>query len=91
MNGNVSQNVFISVLSTVGITPKLMFDQEPVIIFLYRLVKLDKVQHISSEYFKFIESFANIYVKRNRIFIPESMQELEAILENLDSKRNEII
>lgn len=86
MNADVSQNVFISVLSTVGITPKLMFDQEPVVIFLYKIIKLDKMKYIGSELFKFVEDFENTYSDPGRIFIPESMEELEEILERLDSE-----
>ncbi len=37
LNGDVSENVFISGLSTASVMPKLMFDQEPVVIFLYKI------------------------------------------------------
>ncbi len=79
MNANMSNNVFISVISTVGITPKLMFDQEPIVIFLYKIIKLDKITHIGSELFEFIEDFESTYTDSDRIFIPESMQELNDV------------
>lgn len=91
MNNNVSNNVFISVLSTVGVAPKLMFDQEPVVIFLYKIISLDKLKYVGSNFFIFIENFTNIYIDPDRIFIPESMQELEEILKNLDSKKSETV
>lgn len=85
MNSDVSDNVFISVLSTAGIAPKLMFGQEPVIIFLYKIIRLDKLKQVGSSFFTFIENFTKTYTDPDRIFIPESMQELEEILKKLDS------
>ncbi|MEA3521788.1 MAG: polysialyltransferase family glycosyltransferase [Campylobacterota bacterium] len=43
LNGDVSKNVFISGLSAASVMPKLMFDQEPVVIFLYKIFELDKL------------------------------------------------
>lgn len=91
LNANVSDNVFISVLSTVGIAPKLMFDQEPVVIFLYKIISLGKLKHIGNDFFMFIEAFKDTYTNPDRIFIPESMQELEEILKSLDFKRSETV
>ena len=88
MNADVSNNVFIAVLSTVGITPKLMFDQEPVIIFLYKIIKLDKMKYIGRDFFNFIEELENTYTDPSRIYIPESMQELEEILDKLNSENS---
>lgn len=84
MNSNVSNNVLISVISTVGIAPKLMFNQEPIVIFLYKIIKLDKIIHIGSELFEFIEDFEGTYSDSDRIFIPESMQELNDILVKIE-------
>ena len=83
LNTDVSQNVFISIMSTVGISPKLMFNQEPVVIYLYKLLNIDKTKF--GEYFDFLEAFSHSYTKPNQFFIPESIQELKLILKNLNS------
>jgi len=88
LNRDVSDNVFISVLSTVGVAPKLMFGQEPVVIFLYKIITLDTLKHVGSHIFTFIENFKQTYSNPERIFIPESMQELEEILEKLELKKS---
>lgn len=90
LNADVSQNVLISVLSTASITPKLMFGQEPIIIFLYKLVNFDTIKHIDDMYFRFIENFVATYIRPDRVFIPKSLDELEEILKVLssDSKQN---
>lgn len=88
MNADMSNNVFISILSTVGITPKLMFDQEPVVIFLYKIIKLDKKKYLWRNYFNFIEDLENTYIDPTRVYIPESMQELEEILNKLNSENS---
>lgn len=88
LNRDVSQNVFISIFSTVGISPKLMFDQEPILIFLYKIINVD--MFVGREAFEFIERFAKIYTNTNKIFIPETFQELENILRTLEASDNSI-
>lgn len=84
MNADVSSNVFISVLSTVGISPKIMFDQVPIVIYLYKIIGLDKSNLINKEYFEFIE---NISKKYDRIFIPETFGELREILNYIKEEK----
>lgn len=84
LNKDVSNNVFVSVLSTVGITPKLMFGQEPYAIFLYKIVEIGRLPQIGDGFFEFVEFFKKSYNQPERIFIPESMEELENIIEELN-------
>lgn len=90
MNSDVSSNVFISVLSTVGVAPKLMFDQEPVVIFLYKIIRLDTLKQVGSDFFTFIENFTNTYRDPERIYIPDTILELDEVLGKLGLKRNKI-
>lgn len=89
LNADVTHNVFISVFSTVGITPKLMFNQEPTIIFLYKILDLDKVTYFTYA-IECIDIFKGLYSdSRHSIFIPESMEELQNILNDLEKDIDE--
>lgn len=47
LNKDLSNKTLISIFSTVNITPKLMFNQEPKIIFLYKLLDLESYEYFS--------------------------------------------
>ncbi len=80
---NVSNNVFISVMSTVCISPELMFGQTPIVIMLYKIIKLDAIKYVGKGYYQFIEDFKDMY--SGKFYIPESLQEFKDILDRLDS------
>jgi energy-converting hydrogenase A subunit M len=85
LNRDLSDNVLISVLSTACITPKLMFDQEPVLIFLYKLVDIYSIGHMDEMYIQFIERFARTYRDPEKVFIPDSVKELKNLIDQLGS------
>lgn len=89
LNGDVSENVFVSGLSAASVMPKLMFDQEPVVIFLYKIFELDKLIFSGDDYIEFMEEFSKTHKNSNRVFSPRTIYELEDIIEKLNGKKNE--
>jgi len=83
---NIENKVFISGISAAAILAKLIFDKEPYVIFLYKLWDMDKVTYNDDNYIKFLNKFKNIYSKKEKIFIPESYEELEKNIRFLDDK-----
>lgn len=77
-------NVLISVYSTAQVFPKLLFDKEPYVIFLYKLM-FDNVS--DNMYCKdadsLISSLTNAYKHKNRIYVPTTFEELIIILNSL--------
>lgn len=66
-------SVLISEFSTAAVTPKLLFNKEPWIIFTYRLYKGDfEVDSIE----EFIEHLKQIYKERKKIVVVNSIEEL---------------
>lgn len=70
--------ILLGKYSTAQITPKLLYNKEPFIIFTYYLYekKNEKIENA-------INSIRNIYTKKERVFTPKSFEELEKVLKNL--------
>lgn len=88
LNSDVSENVFISGLSTASVMPKLMLNQEPIVIFLYKILGLDKMTYSGDDYIEFMEAFSETYKNPNRVFTPSSIDEFEDIIEKLENKQD---
>ena len=89
LNENISKQTVISIMSTVGITPILMFGQSPRVIMLYRLIDIKSLHQLNSVYFNFIELFVKKYKEKITFYIPESKSELFSILEIINSSIKE--
>ncbi|MCP8617527.1 hypothetical protein [Salirhabdus salicampi] len=81
LNNKLPNNVLISVLSTACLTPKLLFDEEPIVILLYKLFKEDL--EFASEQIRLAESVKKTY-RQNKFFIPSDVEELKEILSFID-------
>ncbi len=74
-------SVLLGYFSTAQITPKILYNKEPYIIFLYKMY--GKQETIQVE--RFIERFKACYEKDAKIFIPSDMAELESALKRIMS------
>ncbi len=83
MNTNCSNKVIISVASTAVATPKILFDQEPYIILLYKLLDLKNKNINQKDLDIFFTSFRKLYVHPERFMIPESVDEMVEYLNQL--------
>lgn len=78
-----SEHTLIGAYSTAMIMPKLLCNNEPNLIFTYKL----SFSSLKNPYWKAVENFINqiqdLYSEKNKIFIPESFEELKHILKTL--------
>jgi O-antigen ligase len=76
-------HVLIGAFSTAQLAPKLLCDREPYLVFTYKLY----FGNTDSEFWRgtagLIEQFNGLYLKGGKIFVPESMEELQAVLDRL--------
>ena len=81
-SNNIENKVLVSIASTATVTPKLLFNKEPVVILLYNLLfdSLNVWNEYYDEYFKKIQK---IY-SRDRVYIPSSIDELNEILHQIE-------
>ena len=75
-----SDKVLISNYSTAVITPKIFYDQEPTIVFLYKIMSDYLIINVDTT---IVDALKAIYRDKSKIIIPESIEELAALLEGL--------
>ena len=75
LNNDLSNKVQITIFSQACISPKLIFDQEPTVIFLYKLLPVG-YDYLGQGLLEFADSIGNWYRDKNKYFIPETFEEL---------------
>ena len=83
---NMQDKVLISMFSTACMNPKLMLDVEPVVIFTLKLSGMEQFFLLNDDTLASIERFRATYRDQSRIYVPETMEELQAILKDLTGK-----
>ncbi len=71
------EHILISAFSTAQVMPKLLGGKEPTIIFLF------KIFGCYDDCMKIVEKMVNMYQNKEKIYIPESINELERIIKKL--------
>lgn len=83
VNQITDQHVLIGAFSTALIVPKIVCDKEPYIIFTYKLFFSNTKTAYWLNVADLIERVVGLYGKPNKIYIPESYEELVMILRGL--------
>lgn len=78
---NFDDKLIISVHSTACLTPKILFDKQPYVIFLYKLV-IKHDWYFFKEMEKVIELFKNSYSDPSKIMIPETLAEYKECIDS---------
>lgn len=92
LNNSVENKVLISVYSTACFTPKILFGQEPQIIFLldYEKISFNGPNNIKEKK-HFIQRYMNLYSDSSKICIPKNIDELKNFLDKkLQNINNEV-
>ena len=80
-NIDIESKILLGVYSSAQFTPKILFDKEPYVILLYKL--FPEVIENQDEMENFIRIFIESYRNRNKVFIPESFEDVSEILDEL--------
>lgn len=75
-NQDMRNKTLLSIFSTACINPKLMFDEEPRVIMLYKLIGVD-YSFFGKGLIKFVEGVGELYRDKDKFFIPETWGEFE--------------
>lgn len=78
-----NNHVLIGTFSTAQIIPKIIYDKEPWLIFIYPLFKNAYNQDIIYMIKKTVNALKNIYSKKNKVIVIYNLQELEKIMYNI--------
>lgn len=82
-NNEVKDKILISVFSSACLNPKIMFDEEPYVILLYKLIDLSMITHLNERSFNLANKVKESYKSKNKFFIPETFEELSEIIDFL--------
>ena len=75
----VTQNtVLIGVFSTAQYSPKQIFNKEPFVIFLYKVIRPTNIEEFEIE--KMVDKLKDSYRDKNKIYVPETTEELYSVL-----------
>jgi len=82
---------FVSSMSTAMLTPKLLFNEEPYLIFTYKLLDdhLKKFlcdDALRNRYYQFIEGVIGLYSDKTRCAVPDDMEELRVVVSKFRSE-----
>ena len=80
---NMENKVLISLLSTACMNPKMILDAEPTVIFTVKLSGVERSSLYNEGMLKLLESFKSSYRDPEKIYIPESFEELDEILQKI--------
>ena len=83
LNGDIEEKVLISLCSTASISNKIIFDKEPIIIFLYDMEELKELYQIGEKTKEFIEKFKTTYRDPSRILIAKNVTEIQEYLSKI--------
>jgi len=84
LNNIVENKVLISIISTACLNPKIIFDEEPYVILLFKLIDLFRYTPLNITLYDTVYKIKNSYRDPNRFFIPETLKDLEEALNYLD-------
>ena len=80
MNQNMDDKTLFTIFSTSVVNPKLMFDQEPRVILLYKLIGID-YSFFGQGMIDFVNGVGSLYRDKTKFFIPETWDELREYYE----------
>lgn len=76
LNNDIENKVQITIFSGACVSPKLMFDDEPTVIFLYKLLPVDYT-FLGKKIMDFADEIGERYINKDKYFVPENFEQLK--------------
>ena len=76
LNIDIEKKTQITIFSGACVSPKLIFDEEPTVIFLYKILPLDSSVW-GKDFIEFANQLGATYRNKEKFFVPESYEEYE--------------
>ena len=83
MNNDCSNKILLSVISSSMYIPKVLFGQEPILVFLFRLIPAFSNENREKSFYDFVLRLREIYSDPSKVFIPETEEELFTYLDGV--------
>lgn len=85
LNQNIEDKILISYYSTALTSNKIIFDQEPILIFLFNMYELKKLHVLDLGSQGLAYKLKEIYREPNRVFMPKNIYELKNCISDLQN------
>jgi hypothetical protein len=79
-NVDIGDKTIVSYFSTAALTPNIIFELEPRVVFLFALRELKAIWNPPEDLEEMVKKFRAGYVDATRVLVPESMEELRSAL-----------
>lgn len=86
MNNDINDKILISYISTAAISNKIIYNQEPILVFLYEMKELERIYKPDKKITDLVDSIRTLYDDSSRIFTPKSFSELKSLITLLTDK-----
>lgn len=86
LNSITEEHVLIGYSSTSQISPKLIVDKEPYIIFLYKIFQADSENNEYLACEKLAERVKNSYSNPDKVLVPADIEEFEKVVKTIDDQ-----
>mgnify|MGYP001011243289 CR=1 FL=1 len=83
LDSDIQNKTLISIFSTAAFSAKIIFGQEPKLVFLHELPEVKKIHQIHRDYILLLKKFQTMYTNPTHIFIPKSLEELNQFFSDL--------
>ena len=81
---DINSKCLVTIYSTAALSPKILFDYEPYIIFTYKLLK----EKLSNKTIDAVDCFVKTYKNKNKIMIPNTIDDFQKCVELFIQKSN---
>lgn len=82
-NYDCDKKVFITRMSTSCVNSKIIFNQEPYIIFLYKLANQNSDYYNTESYDAIVDKLKRLYEHKERIIVPETWKQFEELIKKI--------
>lgn len=86
LNSDISNKILIAHFSTALMTNKIIFDEEPIIIFLFNVKEFKYYFEIPQDLAQFAFNFKKMYSNPEKVYFPQSLAEFREIISTLKNK-----
>ena len=79
LNNDMTHKIKITIFSGACVSPKLIFDEEPIVVLLYKLLPVPKSTW-NEAMLDFSNQIGRLYTDQNKYFVPETFEELQSFI-----------
>jgi hypothetical protein len=73
-------HIFVNFFSTAALSPKILYDKEPTLIFLFPLLRNEPHIHLMENYWDYVKKIKKLYRNPEKIIVIEKEEDLRSVI-----------